>query len=166
MDTASSAQIPYTHYHCPCLSPIDTDKAPSYDKDRGFSLAHLYYCEECDALRCSRCITSEIVTYYCPNCLFEVPGASVRGERNRCARNCFACPLCQAVLTVNGDPDGKSYWLSCGSCRWQSRQVGYEFEKPTGEIFLTSFYAANCQVLHCRCKRFKTPSLLLANLNA
>jgi len=29
-------------------------------------------------------VTEEVACYYCPNCLFEVPTASVRGEKNRC----------------------------------------------------------------------------------
>jgi dynactin 4 len=38
---------------------------------------------------------------YCsPACLFEVPSASVKSEKNRCARNCFECPLCSTVLSV------------------------------------------------------------------
>ncbi|THH07705.1 hypothetical protein EW145_g3202 [Phellinidium pouzarii] len=43
----------------------------------------LYFCEECDAVRCNRCVAIEVSGYYCPNCLFEVPSASVRAERNR-----------------------------------------------------------------------------------
>jgi len=27
---------------------------------------------------------------------------------------------------------GAPYILACGGCRWTSREVGWEFEKPTG----------------------------------
>src|SRR5262249_24666251 len=79
----------------------------------------LFFCEECDAIRCNRCVSVEVSTYYCPNCLFEVPSASVRAEKNRfiqkrvwslvscsyfspyrCARNCFLCPNCRNTLSV------------------------------------------------------------------
>ena len=46
-------------------------------------LHNLFFCEECDAVRCNRCVLLEVSGYYCPNCLFEVPSASVRAEKNR-----------------------------------------------------------------------------------
>lgn len=46
--------------------------------------AHLLYCEDCGQIRCPRCVLDEIVTWYCPNCLFEVPAGTVRGEGNKC----------------------------------------------------------------------------------
>ncbi|KAF8630933.1 hypothetical protein AX17_005290 [Amanita inopinata Kibby_2008] len=108
----------------------------------------LFFCEECDAIRCNRCVSVEVSTYYCPNCLFEVPSASVRAEKNRCARNCFMCPNCRNTLTVVAtDPpdagDGRlaiptstvgepPFYLYCNHCRWDSAEVGIVFEKPTG----------------------------------
>ncbi|EJC98928.1 uncharacterized protein FOMMEDRAFT_161120 [Fomitiporia mediterranea MF3/22] len=104
----------------------------------------LFFCEECDAVRCNSCVSIEVSGYYCPNCLFEVPSASVRAERNRCARNCFQCPLCRNTLsTVPSDPvsgilpSGATpgeppFLLYCNNCRWDSAEVGITFEKPTG----------------------------------
>ncbi|KAJ3100083.1 hypothetical protein HDU97_002519 [Phlyctochytrium planicorne] len=65
-----------------------------------FPIHRLYYCDYCLTTRCPYCVQDEIVCYYCPNCLFEVPTASVKAERNRCARNCFECPICENTLTV------------------------------------------------------------------
>lgn len=99
-------------------------------------------------MRCNRCASVEVSTYYCPNCLFEVPSASVRAEKNRCARNCFMCPNCRNTLSVvPSDPpdadDGRlavpistvgepPFFLYCNHCRWDSASVGITFEKPTG----------------------------------
>lgn len=47
---------------------------------------HLLYCEDCHQIRCPRCVLDEIVTWYCPNCLFEVPSSSVKSEGNRYVR--------------------------------------------------------------------------------
>src|SRR5204862_5629965 len=44
---------------------------------------HLLYCEDCHQIKCPRCITEEIVCWYCPNCLFETPSSMVRSEGNR-----------------------------------------------------------------------------------
>ncbi|KAI8873022.1 dynactin p62 [Ramicandelaber brevisporus] len=119
-------------------------------------LSHLLYCEECHAVRCNRCTISEIAAYYCTSCLFETPSASVLTEKNRCSRNCFECPVCKQTLLVLGDApstaaaaataataasasvsesedsDVKPYYLSCAACRWDSREVGVAFRKPTG----------------------------------
>ena len=45
----------------------------------------LLYCEDCHQIKCPRCITEEIVSWYCPNCLFETPSSMVRGDNNRYA---------------------------------------------------------------------------------
>lgn len=92
----------------------------------------------------------EVSGYYCPNCLFEVPSASVRAEKNRCARNCFQCPHCRNTLSVvPSDPPEEvltqprpqtttesigepPFFLYCNFCRWDSQEVGIVFEKPTG----------------------------------
>ncbi|KAK9694202.1 hypothetical protein K7432_013528 [Basidiobolus ranarum] len=105
-------------------------------------LSKLYFCESCHQLRCPRCVQSEIVCYYCPNCLFEVPTASVKYEKNRCGRNCFECPLCSNTLSVvlseksstQGSPETPEslYYLHCGVCRWSSKEIEMTFERPTG----------------------------------
>ncbi|KZT54734.1 dynactin p62 [Calocera cornea HHB12733] len=129
-------------YHCPCSSlhaPPPTLPSASY---QSHPLDMLYFCPECDAVRCPRCVSVEVSTYYCPNCLFEVPSASVRAEKNRCARNCFVCPSCENTLqTVPMDPSSSAaaegenkerFILYCTYCRWDSTVVGMTFDKPQG----------------------------------
>ncbi|GAW02247.1 hypothetical protein LENED_003886 [Lentinula edodes] len=137
-------------YHCPCLSASSVPPPPHLESSAySFHPLHtLFFCEECDAVRCNRCVSVEVSGYYCPNCLFEVPSASVRAEKNRCARNCFMCPNCRNTLSVvPSDPpdagDGRlsapistvgepPFFLYCNHCRWDSSEVGITFEKPTG----------------------------------
>ena len=103
------ASFPYTHYACPCsdvTSPTPSTRstkrisrnqpsiADSAD-DRSFNphdarvnyslypLDHLLYCDECDAIRCARCSTDEVITWYCPTCLFDVPSSAVKSDGNR-----------------------------------------------------------------------------------
>ncbi|KAK7048646.1 dynactin subunit 4 [Favolaschia claudopus] len=141
---------PTIEYHCPCLSQSTIPPPPHLaSSSHSFHPLHtLFFCEECDAVRCNRCVSVEVSGYYCPNCLFEVPSASVRAEKNRCARNCFMCPNCRNTLSVvPSDPpdsgDGRiampigaigdtQYLLYCNHCRWDSAEVGITFEKPTG----------------------------------
>ncbi|KAI0269999.1 dynactin p62 family-domain-containing protein [Gloeopeniophorella convolvens] len=142
---------PTVNYHCPCLSDSPVPPAPNTPSSSySFHPLHeLFFCEECDAVRCNRCVSVEVSGYYCPNCLFEVPSASVRAEKNRCARNCFMCPNCRNTLSVvPSDPpdmdDGRSlagnlssvgeppFFLYCNYCRWDSAEVDITFEKPTG----------------------------------
>ncbi|PYH41363.1 putative dynactin Arp1 p62 subunit RO2 [Aspergillus saccharolyticus JOP 1030-1] len=100
---------------------------------------HLLYCEDCHQIKCPRCITEEIVCWYCPNCLFETPSSMVKSEGNRCARNCFNCPACTAPLAVNtlenvvrGGTSQQGPWvLSCGYCMWSTLDIGIKFDKPT-----------------------------------
>ncbi|GAA5878959.1 hypothetical protein JCM16303_007244 [Sporobolomyces ruberrimus] len=137
-------------FHCSCTAPFSASRPPPSEPPLALfqhhSLSTLLFCEECDAIRCDSCASNEVACYYCPNCLFEVPSASVRSEKNRCARNCFQCPQCVHTLSVvASDPDPSlppgtaaasvgvpPYLLSCTFCGWNSKQVGIAFEKPTG----------------------------------
>ena len=48
-----------------------------------FPIENLLYCEDCHQIRCPRCVQDEIVCWYCPSCLFEVPSSTVKSEGNR-----------------------------------------------------------------------------------
>ncbi|EED19962.1 dynactin Arp1 p62 subunit RO2, putative [Talaromyces stipitatus ATCC 10500] len=98
----------------------------------------LLYCEDCHQIKCPRCITEETVCWYCPNCLFETPSSMVRSEGNRCARNCFNCPVCTAPLsvttlenTIENSAQQGPWILSCGYCMWTTLDIGIKFSKPT-----------------------------------
>ncbi|KAL4873472.1 dynactin p62 family-domain-containing protein [Aspergillus spectabilis] len=102
-----------------------------------YSPDELLYCEDCHQIKCPRCITEEILCWYCPSCLFETASSMVRGEGNRCARNCFNCPSCTAPLAVtglesssSGEPAGP-WILSCNYCMWTTLDAGIKFDKPT-----------------------------------
>ncbi|TPX71689.1 hypothetical protein SpCBS45565_g00754 [Spizellomyces sp. 'palustris'] len=156
---------PYVYYQCHCHQqariPSNTQTTPTGHVDETtepprtadilslFPISRTYYCDHCHQLRCPLCISEEIACYYCPNCLFEVPTASVKAEKNRCGRNCFECPECQNTLTVvslvdpavtgaadtatgGTTPAGNTHYLSCGACRWDSLEIGLQFERPTG----------------------------------
>lgn len=67
----------------------DEDEEQTFDPRAprsNFSLyppEQLLYCEECHQIKCPRCITEEIVSWYCPSCLFETPSSMVRSDGNR-----------------------------------------------------------------------------------
>ncbi|KAK0711855.1 dynactin p62 family-domain-containing protein [Lasiosphaeris hirsuta] len=156
---------PYTFIQCPCSDPSTLarsgDAAPSDVDDDGrtfdprapranfslYPLEYLLYCEDCHQIRCPRCVAEEIVTYYCPNCLFEVPSSNLKSEGNRCTRSCFQCPICIGPLSVTSlesqpdssllaapdhtaAPQAGPYILTCSYCNWSSTEVGIRFDKP------------------------------------
>lgn len=96
----------YTYIQCPCIDstgqtrPAEEAESPTShdsneDDDEAFDprsprsnyslypLEHLLYCDVCHQIRCPRCVAEELVTIYCPSCLFEVPNSSVKTEGNR-----------------------------------------------------------------------------------
>ncbi|KAL1297086.1 hypothetical protein AAFC00_004670 [Neodothiora populina] len=168
-----ASAFPYSHVACPCTSltasaaPTTQSRRTSYqpllgvsgaepinstfnshDARANFSLYpydHLLYCDECHQIRCPRCWTEEVVNWYCPSCLFEVPSSVVKSDGNRCTRNCYNCPSCTAPLSTNGlesqskdhlspqdtsQPSGP-FILSCPCCDWSSLDVGIQLSKPT-----------------------------------
>ncbi|KAI1052523.1 hypothetical protein LB507_007684 [Fusarium sp. FIESC RH6] len=153
--------IPYTYIQCPCSdnSPPDqqTPQTPTSasaehtfdprDPRSNYSLyplEYLLYCEDCQQIRCPRCVNEEIVTYYCPNCLFEVPSSNLRSEGNRCTRSCYQCPICIGPVQVMAIPNEPKpgadpsvqpkdeYALYCQYCNWTSTEIGIDFERPSG----------------------------------
>ncbi|KAM4057197.1 dynactin p62 family protein [Hirsutella rhossiliensis] len=141
---------PYTYIQCPCSdqSAADHSDAPSphgptADEDERtfdpraprssfslYPLEYLLYCEDCQQIRCPRCVTEEIVTYYCPNCLFEVPSSNLRSEGNRCTRSCYQCPVC--IAESQPSSTGGPFALFCQYCNWSSKETGIEFERSGG----------------------------------
>ena len=99
-------------------------------------LPRLYFCRHCLELRCGFCVSHEVDSHYCPNCLENMPSAEARLKKNRCA-NCFDCPSCGHTLSTRAtsvpvpsaeDPTKvvpkKVYYLACSYCRWTSRDIG------------------------------------------
>lgn len=94
--------------HCPCAdSPADAPPTPTEEDSSAplleetpevrrifdptlprakyslHPLSHLYFCQECQAIRCPRCVQEEILSAFCPMCLFEVPLTSIKADGNR-----------------------------------------------------------------------------------
>ena len=104
-------------------------------------LSKLYFCRFCLDLRCGFCVSHEVDSHYCPNCLENMPSAEARLKKNRCA-NCFDCPSCGHTLSTRATSmqiqapteDGtnvklvtkKLYYLVCAFCRWTSRDAGLQ----------------------------------------
>ena len=151
--------FPYTYYACDCydsntsttakrasqlLADADDEDVTFDPRSRRsnyalYPLEHLLYCEDCQQIRCPRCVIEETLNWYCPSCLFEVPSSVVKSDGNRCTRNCFNCPVCISPMTVNvleqpGDAPatGDRHILACPYCHWSTIETGIEFEKPTG----------------------------------
>ncbi|KAG4085291.1 hypothetical protein H8356DRAFT_1741157 [Neocallimastix lanati (nom. inval.)] len=166
--------FPYVHYQCTCqvVSKIRRDvylstfefplKDPieseinsttishfppnSFNHYRLKSIYDLYFCPSCCELHCPDCVKNDFLCFYCPNCLFDVPQASVVSEQNRCIRNCFQCPVCFNVLTVVSQKENlispispatpsdeqNLYYLMCNVCQWKSLEINLSFDKSTG----------------------------------
>lgn len=129
-----------------------------------FSLDQLYFCEECDQIKCKRCTTAEVSAYYCPACLYDVQAANVKADRMRCMRSCYVCPICETTMqVVASDPkhavnllsaaanQGEApFFLLCSCCKWDSKEIGWVFDKQTG--------------ISSECRTPVIPSLLLNGL--
>jgi dynactin-4 len=105
---------PFVYYHCACpdffqssgrsvdaSGSRDAANDPSSASDRQpyvpfgtsiatdtdfslFPLSRLYFCEDCHQIRCPSCVQDEVISYYCPNCLFEVGELFLKNVRTCC----------------------------------------------------------------------------------
>lgn len=101
-------------------------------------LTKLYFCRHCVVLRCGYCVSHEVDSIYCSNCLENLASSEAKLKKNRCGV-CFDCPCCFHTLTIrastvsriNTEPGQsgpsktsfKSYYLACFFCRWTSRDA-------------------------------------------
>lgn len=60
-----------------------------------YPLSRLYFCEDCHQIRCPSCVQDEIVSYYCPNCLFEVKVTSAASRSNPLAYSVVIGAYCK-----------------------------------------------------------------------
>ena len=95
--------FPYTYISCPCTDisiPITDSIRHRDDEDEDdveqtfdpsmpranfslFPVEQLLYCQDCQQIRCPRCTIEEILCWYCPSCIFEVPSSLVKSEGGR-----------------------------------------------------------------------------------
>lgn len=101
LSTSSHVGFPFVQYACSsCYNNNQQQYSQPWSPDLSYPLSNMYYCDACNQAKCPLCVLEEPVSFYCPGCLFELPSAAVKSERNRCARNCFQCPVCTASLSV------------------------------------------------------------------
>jgi Dynactin p62 family len=134
--------FPYTFYACPCVNtsaplpiltahqnrktsrePLPADLENSDEEDTFdprsprsnfslFPLETLLWCTECHQMRCARCMVEEVVCWYCPSCLFEVPSSTLRSEGNRLAYMLFPLwALLSGFLDAHGTATTVQYVL-------------------------------------------------------
>lgn len=116
---------------------MDAGRVQYVTTDFSAPLCELYFCRHCLKLKSSACVSHEVDSLYCPNCLENMPSAEAKLKRNRCV-SCFDCPSCHHTLSTRAttvtsgggeaDPEGqatprKAFYLACGFCRWTSRDV-------------------------------------------
>ncbi|OII71717.1 dynamin-like protein [Cryptosporidium ubiquitum] len=63
-------------------------------------LINCYYCESCNKLISQEEVKIEIDTYFCPNCLENIPSSEAFSRNFRCI-NCHDCPRCMATISTN-----------------------------------------------------------------
>jgi len=106
----SDQHFPFTYISCPCTLQAEAADIAAFDRRAShrqqseddddfedkpldpheprsnfnlYPYDRLLFCDECHELRCPRCWTEEVTNWYCPNCLFDVPGSIVRTDGNR-----------------------------------------------------------------------------------
>lgn len=88
-------------------------------------LSQLYFCEACSRVVSKRDLAEDIDSYYCPNCLENMPSSEAMFYGMRCSK-CWECPVCTSTLAMcvsAGAAAGaaQSHHLACGFCRWSSK---------------------------------------------
>lgn len=103
--TSMAPFTPYVFLQCPCTDTstpvrrlgegVSANEEENDEDERAFDPRaprsnyslyppeHLLYCADCQQIRCPRCALDEIVSWFCPNCLFEVPSGTVKSEGTR-----------------------------------------------------------------------------------
>lgn len=120
-------------FYCDCYkSPVDIrggdleedvlDLSDPRSSSALYPLEYLYFCDDCQVHKCPRCVIEEVVSIFCPQCLYEVP--SKPGSTDSvCKRNCLRCPECQSIVKPDEGQDG-DIQLRCRWCKWSMDNAG------------------------------------------
>ncbi|ODV89547.1 hypothetical protein CANCADRAFT_140768 [Tortispora caseinolytica NRRL Y-17796] len=92
------------------------------------NLTNLFFCVECQALKCKNCTADEIAFAYCPTCLRESPVDGV----SRCKRNCILCPECGSLLTFLHSSEN-SLKVKCPGCQYSNDDLEF-FVSGSGSL--------------------------------
>jgi len=108
---ATSWEGVYTHYLCGC--------------GKEWGIEDMYFCFQCTKPLCVYCVTEEIDSFYCRNCMENMPTTEAMAFKNRCSR-CFQCPVCFTTLQIllNNSSGQKQYHFGCQHCYWDSLTLG------------------------------------------
>ncbi|KAG8534167.1 uncharacterized protein KY384_001011 [Bacidia gigantensis] len=134
--------FPRTHIKCDCtdlIVPSDDSQRPEDECETEdvktfdprtpranfslYPLEHLLYCEDCSDIKCPKCVIEEIICWYCPGCLFEVPISTVKSEGGS-QLQVSSINQESALRGVQGP-----WILGCPYCHWGSLDIGWQFEK-------------------------------------
>jgi len=90
------------------------------------ALSQLYFCDGCSRVVSRRDLAEDVDSYYCPNCLENMPSSEAMLYGMRCSK-CWECPVCSSTLpavarAVGGQQASpeQTYQLACSYCRWSS----------------------------------------------
>ncbi|ODV70855.1 uncharacterized protein CYBJADRAFT_56386 [Cyberlindnera jadinii NRRL Y-1542] len=92
----------------------------------------LNFCNQCQAVRCRKCIELEVVTKYCARCLHEM-----KPEYSFCSRNCLDCPICGNNLIVLPNKNTMTCSMSCSTCDYIYTSEPLERLRPMARVVKT-----------------------------
>lgn len=121
---ATTWEIPFVHLECGC--------------EKEWGLEDLYYCYQCSRILCPFCVNEEIDSFYCRNCLENMPATEANAFKNRCSR-CFQCPVCSTTLQIHlyNYKGQKFYHFGCQSCYWDSMNLDLK-GNSLNELFVSN----------------------------
>ncbi|ANB15999.1 hypothetical protein AWJ20_3649 [Sugiyamaella lignohabitans] len=106
-NNTDESDAPYGHIPSTLMKPWALHK-----------LEYLYFCDHCKSTKCKQCVTQEVISRFCPSCLYEVTESSARASSNKCLRNCLQCPECGSSVVASSE--GDTYKLNCNYCSWKN----------------------------------------------
>lgn len=112
------------------------------------TIHYIYFCRYCNEIRCRDCVSHEVDSQFCQQCLEYIPSLDAKLKKNKCAQ-CYQCPSChnillprvlyQPVVPSTAQPQQpttqqtmkKSSFFYCHFCRWSSRDIGMPDQSPS-----------------------------------
>lgn len=111
-----------TLYLCSCRYGSVKTLGENGDFSEFTHLGALYFCPQCQALRCEECSDVRVKSKYCIRCMTDY---SENPGQTRCLKNCFECPDCFSPVdvrssdTVNEQGRGKQFFFKCVYCPFE-----------------------------------------------
>lgn len=124
-------------YFCSCKYESVRSLGENLNSFQSSHIGALYFCPQCQAIKCDECSKIKIRSKYCIRCMVDY---TENAGQTRCLKNCFECPECMSPVDVRSSDEvgdegrGKRFYFNCVHCSFEYKTKVITRPSPLQQI--------------------------------